>query len=125
MEPKRILIVDDEVGLTRLVQMTLEKTGAYAVRAVNHPHLAVAAALEFRPQLILLDIMMPGLDGTEVAIRLRATPELKTIPIVFLTAIVGRNETGPKVIVRGGEQFLAKPVTLETLVACIEKNLKH
>ena len=125
MEPKRIMIVDDEAGLTRLVQMSLEKTGAYVVRAENHSRLAVATALEFKPQLILLDIMMPGLDGTEVATRLRATPELKNIPIVFLTAIVGRKETGSHAIIRGGEQFLAKPVTLDTLVACIEKNLTH
>lgn len=123
MEPKRILLVDDEERFTRLVKMSLEKTGAYVVRTENHARLALPAAQEFQPQMIFLDVMMPGMDGAEVATRLRADPKLRATPIVFLTAIIARDETRKGELTSGGEQFLAKPVTLAKLIECIERHL--
>ena len=120
MNKKRILIIDDEPSLTRLVKWNLEATGKYKVREENLAEHALAAAREFKPELVLLDVMMPGKDGGDVASQLQAAPELKGVPIVFLTAAVKKDEQG----VHGGFPYLAKPVDLEELKACLEHNLK-
>jgi len=120
---KRILVVDDEASMTRMLKRSLESTGKYEVRTENSGNAAVAAARAFRPDFILLDVMMPGVDGGEVAARLKEEKELQNIPVVFLTAIVEKEETAPTGSDIGGCEYLAKPVKLEDLVACIEKHL--
>src|SRR5438132_8569108 len=92
-EKKRILIVDDEAGFTRLLKLTLERTGEYTVQEENDGTKAHETARRFRPDLILLDIVMPKIDGGDVASQLRADPMMKRTPIVFLTAIVSKQET--------------------------------
>src|SRR5437867_391881 len=88
MDKKRILIVDDEADFNLLVKLNLEATGHYEVKSETHPERALPAARQFQPHLILLDVMMPQLNGGEVASRLRAEPGLDRIPILFLTAMV-------------------------------------
>ena len=88
MSKKRILVVDDEVGFTRLLKLNLEQTGQYEVRVENWAEDAPRAVREFRPDLIFLDVMMPRLFGGDVASKIRADPSLKDTPIVFLTATV-------------------------------------
>ncbi|MEY2600452.1 MAG: hypothetical protein RLZZ142_2711, partial [Verrucomicrobiota bacterium] len=90
---KRVFIVDDEVGFTRLLRLTLEKTGSYLVREENHGPNALESAKSFRPDIIFLDVVMPELEGGEIAKILRAEPTLASVPIVFLTAIVSQRET--------------------------------
>lgn len=122
MEKKRILIVDDESGFTRLLKLTLERTGGYLVREENDGTKALMAAREFSPDLILLDIVMPKIDGGDVASQIKADPMLKGTRIVFLTAIVSKKEAATGGLI-GGFPFIAKPVSLEALTACIEENL--
>jgi CheY-like chemotaxis protein len=122
MAKKRILIVDDEPGITRTMKVNLERTGAYTVRTENQAEHALTAAREFEPDLILLDVMMPEMDGGEVASGLREDPALHNIPIVFLTAIVSRKETGGEYLESGGQTFIAKPANLDALIECIEAN---
>lgn len=122
-EKKRILVVDDEASITRLLKLNLEQTNEYEVRPENDALAAVAAAEQFKPHLILLDVMMPGLDGGELAARFQANPKLKSVPIVFLTAAATKGEVyarGGKV---GGLPFLAKPVELSEVVACLKRLL--
>ncbi len=76
---KRILVVDDEAALTRMVKMNLERTGNYEVRTENQGAKAVAAAREFMPNLIFLDVMMPDMSGDEVSQQLRDDPVLAGI----------------------------------------------
>ncbi len=78
---------------------------------------------EFLPDLILLDVMMPGMDGGDVAAKIKEDKRLSHIPIVFLSAIVKKEETQPTGSNIGGLTFLAKPVKLDDLIACIEKQL--
>ena len=76
---KKILVVDDEAGLTRMIKANLERTGKYEVRTENMGSRAMAAAREFRPDLMFLDVMMPDMSGDDVAARLAdlaATTEL-------------------------------------------------
>lgn len=123
--PSRILIVDDEKVTTRLLRMTLEQTGKYEVRAENDSKLVVEAALAFRPDLIVLDVIMPEMDGGDVAAALKEQPMLSRIPVVFLTATVRKSEVDARGGVMGGYPFLAKPASTEAIVQFIEKHLGH
>ncbi len=122
---KRILVVDDEAKVTRLLQDYLERTGAYEVRGETEGLKAVAAAHAFRPDLVLLDIMMPDLPGDEVASRMKSDPALRSIPIVFLTAVASPDEVEARGGTIGGHPFLAKPVSLEQVQRCIEEQLRR
>jgi DNA-binding response OmpR family regulator len=119
---KRILVVDDEASITRLLKLNLEQTGHYVVRAENDATLALTAAEEFEPDLILLDVMMPDLDGGQLASRFQAHSKLKSVPIVFLTAAATKKEVYARGGQVGGFPFLAKPVDLAEVVACIEQH---
>jgi two-component system, OmpR family, response regulator len=123
MTKKKILVVDDEGSMTRMLKRNLEATNRYDVRAENSSANAVAAAREFLPDLILLDVMMPGMDGGEVAAKLKEDKKLGNTPIVFLSAIVKKEETQPTGSNIGGLTFLAKPVKLDDLITCIENQL--
>jgi CheY-like chemotaxis protein len=123
-EKKRILVVDDEPSITRLLKLNLEQTGDYQVATENVSRAALAAAERFQPELILLDVMMPGLDGGKLASQLAASPELKAVPIVFLTAAVTREEIRQHHGLVGGLPFLAKPVNLQEVLTCLEHHLR-
>lgn len=120
MSKKRIFIVDDESGLTRLLKLTLERSGRFIVREENDGTKAWLAAREFEPDMIFLDVVMPKIDGGDVAQQIRSDPSLAHVPIVFLTAIVSAKEGGQQI---GGFPFLAKPVSLDTIIRCIEEHL--
>jgi CheY-like chemotaxis protein len=123
MTKKKILVVDDEEGMTRMLKRNLEATNLYDVRTENSSSAAVTAASEFLPDLILMDMMMPGMDGGDVAAKLKEDKRLSQIPIVFLTAIVKKEEAEPTGSKIGGLTFLAKPVKLDDLITCIENHL--
>ena len=109
--------------MTRMLKRGLESTGKYEVHTENSGNAALAAARAFQPDFILLDVMMPGVDGGDAAARIKEDKALQKIPVVFLTAIVKKEETQPTGGDIGGCEYLAKPVKLEDLVACIEKHL--
>src|SRR5678816_3367053 len=98
-EKKHVLVADDQPHNTQLLKLYLERTNDYVVREENDPKAALSAAEEFQPHLILLDVMMPGMDGGELAARIQASPKLKGVPIVFLTAAVTKGEVAS----RGGQ----------------------
>lgn len=116
---KRILVVDDDPAIGRLAKLGLESTGAYGVFTENIGSRAVETAGECRPDLILLDIMMPGMDGSEVAAALHEDPALRHIKIVFLTALLSKGEQTKS----GKHRVIGKPVTTHELVAIIEQAL--
>jgi CheY-like chemotaxis protein len=118
----RILIVDNDRDTTHLVKVLLERAGHYLVLAENDAAKAHQSALDFRPDLILLDIVMPETDGGEVAARIEADPELQRTPIIFLTALVTRAE-GKSGLDIQGHSFLAKPVSIPELIDAIEEHL--
>lgn len=123
MNKPRILIIDDEASFTRLLRLNLESTGKYEVKDENWAPKAVAVARDFRPDLIFLDVMMPGLDGGEVKAKLREVSFLKNTPIVFLTAAVKQKEVDEHGGEIGGEPYLAKPVDLDVIEQCIRQQL--
>jgi CheY-like chemotaxis protein len=121
-EKHRILIVDNDRNSTHLVKILLERTGRYLVLEENNPTKAHQSAQNFRPDLILLDIVMPETDGGEVAAQIQADPELQTTPIIFLTALVTKGETKAGLRIQG-HPFLAKPISIPELINAIEENL--
>jgi CheY-like chemotaxis protein len=123
MIKKRILVVDDEVSITRLLKLNLERTGQYEVREENAGEMAVPAAREFQPDLIFLDVMMPKISGGEVAAQLRLEPAFRKTPIVFLTAAVKKEELGGPGGKIGGRYYIAKPMSTGEVLAVIEQML--
>jgi len=121
-EKRRILIVDDDRESTRLVKILLEKTGRYLVHEENDATKAHQSAQNFRPDAILLDIMMPGTDGGDVAAQIEADPELQRTPIIFLTALITKPETKTGLHIQG-RPSLAKPINIPELINRIEENL--
>jgi CheY-like chemotaxis protein len=124
MTTKRILVVDDEPSLTRNLKLNLEANGDYDVFTENHPTNALAAARIFRPDLVLLDVMMPGMDGGDVAGCLRDDPLFRDTPVIFLTAIVSNEETNGHEMSSGGQSYLAKPVDIGELKKSLEQHIQ-
>ncbi len=124
MDKKRVLVVDDEADFTRIVKLNLDRIQKYEVRVETAGDKALAAAREFKPDVILMDIIMPDVSGNELADQIQLDPELRDIPIVFVTAVLSREEA-PKIGGNriGKHRFLAKPVQLKELVDCIEHPL--
>lgn len=120
---KKILVVDDEVVLTKMVKMNLERTGKYEVRTENMGSHACQAAKEFKPDLIFMDVMMPDMSGDEAIAAIKEDDELSSIPYIFMTAIVSKAETAEMGNNIGGNEFLAKPVKTEELITAIERVL--
>jgi CheY-like chemotaxis protein len=121
-EKRRILIVDNDRNTTHLVKVLLERTGHYLVLEENDATKAHQSARNFRPDLILLDVVMPETGGGEVAARFEADPELQETPIIFLTALVTRAEAKSGLNIQG-HPFLPKPVSIPELINAIEKHL--
>ena len=120
---KKLLIIDNEQELTEMLKTALEELGGFHVRTENNPSFAVEAARQFLPDLIVLDIKMPDLDGADVILRLRNETDLARIPVVFLTGNVSENECkgpGGKI---GNCRFLPKTMRLDNLVACLNESL--
>ncbi len=118
---KKVLLVDDEKSFTNLLKLNLEQTGTYDVCVVNWAEDALPAAREFKPDVVLLDIIMPRMPGGNVVAQFEVDPGLKNIPIVFLTAAVQRSRLEEMDGIISGHPCLAKPSSLEEIVAMIEK----
>jgi len=117
----KVLVIDDEEGFTKILKMNLEKSGTYEVLVENNSMNAMSAARDFRPDVILLDIVMPGMDGGDLAAQFADHPLLRKVPIIMLTALVAPGETASDAVVQSGSMnVLPKPVNMEMLTKCIE-----
>ena len=120
-EPNRVLVVDDEPNILDVVRMALDFQG-FAVESAGTGADALAAVTGFRPHLMVLDVMLPDMEGFDVAERLGA--QRRDVPIIFLTA---RDATEDKVrgLTTGGDDYVTKPFSLEELVARIRTILRR
>lgn len=123
MERKKILLVDDEASITDFVKSFLEQTGKYEVTVENNGAQAFQVTKTLMPDLILLDVSMPDMDGPEVAEALKNDNSTRNIPFVFLTSIVLEEETEAFKGMIGGHPFLAKPVNKQKLIDCIDQTI--
>jgi CheY-like chemotaxis protein len=121
---KKILLVDDEKSFTSLLKLNLEDTGDYEVRVENWAEDALPAAKEFKPDLVLLDIIMPRMPGGDVAAQIESDPALKGTPIVFLTAAVRKHQVEENEGIICERPCLAKPATVDEVIDAIEKHVR-
>jgi len=118
---KRVLIVDDEPNIVAALEFLLHKNG-YAVRVAANGEEALAQLDAFRPDLVLLDVMMPKVSGYEVCQRMRSQPQWRDIKIVILSA-KGREVEVSKGMSLGADLYVTKPFSSTELVATIDKLL--
>lgn len=124
-KPINILAVDDEESFTFFVKLNLQNDSRYEfnVTTANGGEAGLKLARKIKPDLILLDIMMPDMSGTEVAEKLLDDPRTKSIPIIFMTAVVQKDEVAEEGGIMGGREFIAKPVEKDELIDRIAATL--
>jgi two-component system, OmpR family, response regulator len=118
----RILIVDDNPRFSHSARLILQESGQYVVCEENDAASAVETARSFRPDLILLDLVMPQLDGAEVAAQVESDWALHGVPIVFVTGLVTPDEArnGQRI---DGHRVVSKPVSSFDLLGAVEESL--
>ncbi|MEN7973228.1 MAG: response regulator [Verrucomicrobiota bacterium] len=123
MKQTKILVVEDEAPIQELLQFNLERS-KYRVKVVGSGEEALTLAGEFLPELILLDIMLPGADGLEVCKQLKADPKTKKIPIIMLTALCEEADivTGLEM---GADDYVTKPFSPRVLLARVKAALRR
>jgi CheY-like chemotaxis protein len=117
----RVLLIDDDAALTRSLKLNLEDSSRYEVGVINHPGHVIEAALRNPPDVVVLDIMMPALDGVAVANAMLDTPALAHVPVIFLTALVRKSEENALRKHMPVRRYLGKPVTVQELEAAIRE----
>ena len=123
MDKKKILIIDDEQSFSEMVKVNLESTNKYEVKLEIDSRNALSSVRKYRPDLILLDVIMAHMEGPDVARVISEDSALKEIPTIFLTATVTQKEVDEGGGMIGGHPFVAKPSSLETLLDAIDKNM--
>jgi two-component system, OmpR family, phosphate regulon response regulator PhoB len=120
---KKILIVDDEADVTDLVSYHLKAKG-YQVQTLNNPNGSLSAARSFTPDLVILDVMMPDLNGVQICRLLRADPQLKNVPVIFLTA---KAEESDRIqgLETGADDYICKPFSTKELVLRVQSILRR
>ena len=119
----RILLIDDEADILEFVKYNLEKDG-YEVFTVSNGAEGLEVALKVKPHLILLDMMMPVLDGIETCKAIRQSPTLKNVMVVFLSA-VGTEETMVQGYGVGADDYINKPIKMNVLRGRVQAILKR
>lgn len=117
VKPAIIMVIDDEPEITEIVDVFLDNAG-YTVIVENNPNNAVELARKIRPDLILLDIMMPGTDGYQVCNQIKEDPEMANTPVIFLTGKDSKDDQGRSFQV-GGDMFIKKPFSCERLLEIV------
>ena len=119
---KKILLIDDEKDFCFFIKGNLEKEKEFDVITSTESKEAIKLAKKIKPDLILLDIVMPSLSGNEVAEGLAKEPQTKDIPVIFLTAVVTQEEMSLEPIAKiGGQDFMAKTIGSEKIADYIRK----
>ena len=121
--PKEILIVDDEPSIVVPIQFLMEQQG-YSVLVAENGHDALDIIYKYVPDLVLLDIMLPGIDGYEVCEIVRLNPKLRSVKVIFLTA-KGREVEIAKGLALGADAYITKPFSNADLVAKVKMVLDN
>jgi CheY-like chemotaxis protein/cellulose biosynthesis protein BcsQ len=120
---KKILIIDDEFPVRYLIEHTLRRKG-FQVQSAKDGSTGLMAAREYRPDLIVIDIMMPDIDGFQVCREIREDPLLKKTPVIFLTALMTRQDK-MQAFEAGADDYLVKPFQADELMAHISAVLRR
>jgi CheY-like chemotaxis protein len=124
MNKPRLLVVDDDPKVSNLLAVILRRCGGYEVLEENRSYRALAVAAEWQPDLILLDVDMPGKAGGELAAEMSGHPTLGRVPVLFVTSLVASREAAGACVKRGEHYFLSKPVLPNLLVRTVREILQ-
>jgi CheY-like chemotaxis protein len=120
----KILVIDDEEDICHFTKSVLERTGKFEVAVSTDSARGLALAKAEHPDLIILDVNMPNMDGGEIAQVLREFKSTCDIPIIFLTALLKKDEVEDKAGKIGAHTYIAKPASAQELIEKIESALK-
>jgi two-component system, OmpR family, phosphate regulon response regulator PhoB len=122
-KPKRVLVIDDEVDVTELLSYHLKAKG-FLVECVNNPNSSIGLARTFLPDLVMLDVMMPELNGIQICRMLRADPKLRQVPVIFLTA---KAEEGDRIqgLETGADDYICKPFSTKEMLLRVQSILRR
>lgn len=120
---KKILVVDDEPDVADLVAYHLKAKG-FSVETVNDPNRSIGTARTFLPDLVILDVMMPELNGIQICRMLRADPKLQAVPVIFLTAKVEESDR-IQGLETGADDYICKPFSTKELVLRVQTILRR
>ena len=121
----KILLIDDEVDFTELLAANLEESG-YEVHQINDPTKALAEARSFHPDICIIDLVMPRMDGGDVVSALKDDFALSKTPVLMLTALVEENPDDPgELQMKGGLPFVSKTSDLEVIINAVKVQLGH
>jgi two-component system phosphate regulon response regulator PhoB len=123
MNKKRVLVIDDEKQFVRMVKINLELTGEYDVLGLSDPHETVASVHKFKPDIILLDVIMPQLSGLQVCKLINDDPHGSNIPIIILSALKEDLDRF-NAYKLGVAHYLIKPVETQDIISAIEVTLR-
>ena len=119
----KVLLIDDDARITRRVKLSLERNTSFTVRTENCSLNAMNAVRDFSPDLILLDLYMPGKNGDDILKSLNADPKLSDIKVMFLTSLLTKEEAGERGKMINGNLFMAKPTEDNILIETIQEQL--
>jgi CheY-like chemotaxis protein len=105
---QRVCYVEDDEDIQRIVRMSLERIGKMTVEVVSDPNAAIAAITAFKPDLVMLDWMMPGMDGPTLFRKMKQLPELAALPVVFITAKATQRDMD-ELLTLGAAGTISKP----------------
>jgi PleD family two-component response regulator len=123
MSKPRVLIVDDDASISRLISMLLEKTGRYDVRTENLSQHAPEVAREFQPTCSFSMSTCRVRTAVNSHVNSSANPSLARTPVIFFTSLVSADETSGGEIMRGGQRYLAKTTNVSVISGCIDRAL--
>lgn len=115
----KVVLIDDEADFCYFVKQNLELTGKFVVLTATSGEEGFILAAKEQPDLVILDVVMPGMSGGQVADKMQQSKKVSHIPILFITAIASRDQVQSHEGIIGGRQFIAKPVTPQELMARI------
>lgn len=118
---KKILIIDDDLGITQALKIVFEEQG-YKVKIISDKHELLDKIFKFRPDLIFLDIKIPGMNGLEVCKFFKKTPIISKIPIIICSAQMDGEKQAKNA---GADDFICKPFEINTLIEKVSTKIKE
>ncbi len=121
----KVMVVDDETDFCFFIKNNLEMTEEFEVTTCTDSTKAMQIARQLRPDVVLIDIMMPGISGEDIAAELAGDRETRDIPYLFLTGIITQQEATADDNVIAGHRFLAKPVEIKKLIPLLREVIRY
>jgi CheY-like chemotaxis protein len=119
---QRILLIDDEESFLEMLKMNIEMTKKYEVQIESDPTKALDHLESFQPDLCVIDVIMPDMDGFDLLRKIHDESHLKTVPVIILTALL--RDTGIDATTRENTLILSKPIKTQKLLYCIDEHLR-